>query len=467
MTAAEFALPVVGRWANPLRYMSSCMDLPPAARLTYRVCEVSIRMDDLAMNAQPWMDDSKRIIKRVLFCFGCYGLLFPMGCQKAAAPPAPPKPAEVVIQTPALEDVLDFEETTGRLVAREAVDIRSRVSGYLDKVFFADGTNVQEGQPLFQIDARPYEAELVHATANVEQSKARVSRLKRDDERKKKLFSTKNATQEDLDLSAADLAEGQAGLEALIATRDVAKLNREFTLIASPITGRISRRQVDPGNLVKADDTVLVSVMSLNPIYAYFDIDERTVLRVERLIREGKIKSPRDAAYEVQFSLADEDDYSRKGMIDFLDNHISPTTGTLRLRATVENDDLLLSPGMFIRLHVPIGKPHPALLIPEEALGSDQGQRYVYVLNDKDEVVYRRVRIGLLKEGRRVIEEGVTETDRVIVSGLQRVRVGAKVSPKFAESKEKPAAPKPVTPSTSDVKPPVEAKATTGVVGRP
>ena len=260
--------------------------------------------------------------------------------------------------------------------------------------------------------------------------------MKRDEERKRKLFEKKNATQEELDLSAADRAETEAELESLIAARDLAKLNREYTHITSPIAGRISRRLVDPGNLIKADDTPLVTVMSLNPIFAYFDIDERSVLKMERLIREGKVESPRDSQYEVQFALADEEDYSRTGAIDFLDNHISPTTGTLRLRATVQNDDLLLAPGMFIRVHVPIGKPHPALLVPEEALGSDQGQRFLYVLNDKDEVVYRRVKIGLLKLGRRVIEEGVDANDRVIVSGLQRVRVGNKVHPKFAESAE-------------------------------
>lgn len=197
-------------------------------------------------------------------------------------------------------------------------------------------------------------------------------------------------------------------------------MNRDFTQITSPITGRISRRMVDPGNLVKSDETPLVTVMSLNPIYAYFDIDERTILRVERLIREGKILSPRDSKYEVLFALADETEFERKGAIDFLDNHLSTTTGTLRLRTTVENESLLLSPGMFIRVHVPIGKPHSAILIPEEALGSDQGQRFVYLVNENDEVVYRRVRIGLLKKGRRVIEEGMAPTDRVIVSGLQR-----------------------------------------------
>ena len=356
-----------------------------------------------------------------------------VGCQKAVAKVEKPKPPEVIVESPTTDEVLEFEETTGRLVAKDAVEIRSRITGYLDKAFFADGAIVQKDQTLFQIDARQHEAELIRAKANVEQAEARVGRLKRDEERKRKLFSTKNITQEDLDLTSADRAEAVAGLESLTAARDLAKLNLDFTRITSPITGRISRRLVDPGNLIKADDTPLVTVMSLNPIYAYFDIDERTVLRIERLFREGKILSPRDSRYEVKFSLADEEDFSRRGAIDFLDNHISPTTGTLRLRATVVNEDLLLSPGMFIRVQVPIGEPHPALLVPEEALGSDQGQRFVYVLNEKNEVVYRRVKLGLLKAGRRVIEEGVESTDRVIVSGLQRVRVGKEVTPKVRE----------------------------------
>ena len=404
------------------------------------------------------------------------------GCQKPAGPPPKPKPPEVSVALPVSEEVQEFEETTGRLVARESVEIRSRVSGYLDRSLFVDGANVQEDQPLFEIDSRPYEAELARATSSVAQAKARLDRLKREEERARKLFGTKNTTQADLDLISADVAEGEAALDGLLATRAIAELNLEFTKIASPITGRVSRRLVDPGNLIKADDTPLVTVMSLNPIYAYFDIDERTILKVERLIREGKIPSPRDSKYHVTFALADETEFTRTGEIDFLDNHISATTGTLRLRATVENDNLLLSPGMFIRLHVPIGNPHPALLIPEEALGSDQGQRFVYVVNDENLVTYRRVKIGLLKEGRRVIEEGLGPEDRVIVSGLQRARAGIKVEPKLvgqkrsegatSESPEKGPNPvksveqAPANTSSVDRKT-IEAKATSEVVGRP
>jgi len=377
------------------------------------------------------------------------------GCQKPAGPPPAAKIPEVIVAYPTREDVQEFEETTGRLVARESVEIRSRVSGYLEKAFFVDGANVQQGEPLFHIDARPYDAELARASASVAQSKARVDRLKRQEERARKLFGTKNTTQEELDLISADRSEAEAGLDALVATQTLAELNHEYTRINSPITGRISRRLIDPGNLIIADETPLVTVMSLNPIYAYFDIDERTILKVERLIREGKILSPRDTKYEVLFALADETEFTRTGIIDFLDNHLSTTTGTLRLRATVENENLLLSPGMFIRLHVPIGKPHPAIMVPEGALGSDQGQRFVYVVNQEDEVVYRRVQIGSLKEGRRVIEEGVAATDRVIVSGLQRVRAGAKVQPKLPGEAQGSVEPSKTAPPTTA--PPVSA----------
>ena len=395
-----------------------------------------------------------------LLAFGLF-----IGCQKAAPPPVAPKPPEVTVAFPVAEEVQEFEETTGRLVARESVEVRSRVSGYLDKALFKDGENVQEGQLLFQIDARPYDAELARATASVAQARARFERLKRQEERARKLFLTKNTTQEELDLISADRSEAEAALEALEATQRLSALNRDFTKITSPITGRISRRLVDPGNLVKADDTPLVTVMSLNPIYAYFDIDERTILKVERLIREGKIPSPRDSKYQVLFALADEDKFTRTGEIDFLDNHISNTTGTLRLRATVENDSLLLTPGMFIRLHVPIGNPHPALLVPEESLGSDQGQRFVYVLDDEDKVTYRRVKIGMLKEGRRVIEEGLGSKDRVVVSGLQRVRAGVKVTIKQPEVKdeksEKSPEAVPKSPGSLETKATAEAKSTT------
>jgi multidrug efflux system membrane fusion protein len=184
---------------------------------------------------------------------------------------------------------------------------------------------------------------------------------------------------------------------------------------------------IDPSNLVKANDTILANIKSLDPIYATFDLDEQTLLRLRRLVREGKIVSARSEPVTVYIGLADEEGYSLAGVIEFIDNKVEAGTGTLRVRAEVKNDKLFLSDGLFVRIRLPVGKPKPSLVIPEEALGSDQGQRYVYVLNDKDEVVYRAVKLGPQVERLRVIEEGVKPSDRVIVRGLQRVRPGVKV----------------------------------------
>jgi RND family efflux transporter MFP subunit len=191
---------------------------------------------------------------------------------------------------------------------------------------------------------------------------------------------------------------------------------------------------VDPGNLVKADDTSLANIVSLNPIYAYFAIDERTVLHLRRLIQDGRMKSADETAIHVQAALADEDKYTLSGTINFVDNQIEATTGTLIIRAVIENPREMLSPGMFVRLRIPVGEPRKALVLPEEALSSDQGSRFIYVLNANDEVVYRRVQVGTLAAGRRVIESGVEPDERVIVNGLQRVRPGVKVAPKPVES---------------------------------
>jgi hypothetical protein len=209
----------------------------------------------------------------------------------------------------------------------------------------------------------------------------------------------------------------------------------------APLSGRISNRRVDPGNLVKADDTMLATIVSLDPIYVYFDVNERTVLRLRRLIQEGRIGSTDDSKIEVQVSLADEDDFEHRGIINFFDNQIDPNTGTQRVRAAIDNADRLLSPGLFIRLRFPVGAPHKALLVQEESLSTDQGQRFLYVINDKDEVVYRRVKVGLLVNGRRVIEEGLQPGERVVLSGLQRIRPGDKVTVKPMASSGAPASP--------------------------
>lgn len=359
-----------------------------------------------------------------------------VGCQKAPVAQQPPKLPEVDTAPPVVRTVTDFEEYTGRLAPVKVVDLRARVSGYLEKVEFVDGADIADDAPLFKIDPRPFSAALDQAEATVQQMEARLQRMKRQEDRIAPLAEKSITTVEQLDQTKFDRLEADGTLKAAKAARDLAKLNLEFTQINAPFAGRISRRLVDPGNLVEADQTPLATLVSLDPIYAYFDVDERTVLQVQRLIAEGKMQSARDKAIEVELGLADETEYTLKGRVNFVDNQVSATTGTLRLRAEIDNPRKLLTPGMFIRVKVPIGLTREALLVREEALGSDQGQRFVYVLNDQDEVQYRRLKTGRLMQGLRVVNEGLTSGDRVVVNGLQRVRPGVKVKPKDAPAVE-------------------------------
>ena len=351
------------------------------------------------------------------------------GCKQAAAPVATKSP-EVFIACPTEEVVNEVEEFTGRTMAVSTVEIRARVTGYLEKIPFKDGGDVKTGDLLAEIDPRSYKAELEKATATAAQAKARLERMSRQLVRARQLIEKKTISQEEFELSESDHREAIATLDAAIASQDVAELNLSFTKISAPLDGQISRRLVDPGNLVKADETPLATIVSLNPIHAYFDVDERTVLRIRRLIQQGKIKSARESETLVKIGLADEVGFPLEGAVNFIDNQVDSTTGTLRLRAEINNESGFLSPGMFVRVQVPIGAPHSAILVREEALGADQGQRFVYVVNAKDEIVYQRVTVGMARGNRRVIETGLSLTDKVVVSGLQRVRPGNKVTTK-------------------------------------
>ena len=342
----------------------------------------------------------------------------------------PPKPPEVFYTTPTQETVTEYDEFTGRTAAINTVELRSRVSGYLDKVLFTDGTEVKERTLLFQIDPRQFQAESERASANVSQAKAHFDRLDREVARDKPLVANRTITPDQFDQVTSDRAEAEASWKAAIAANDTADLNLSYTQITAPVSGRISRRLVDPGNLVKADETPLATIVSLDPIYAYFDLDERTVLKMRRLLQERRLKTTLQAQVIVQVALADEDDFTHSGVVDFFDNQIDPTTGTLRLRAVIENSDHLLLPGLFVRLRFPIGDAHSALLIPEEAIATDQGQKYVWVIGEGNKVSYRRVKPGLLHNGRRVIEDGLKADDRVVVTGLQRLRKDLQVDPK-------------------------------------
>lgn len=366
---------------------------------------------------------------------------FPLlGCSDKKQPTqAQQKPPEVFYTTAVYKEVSESEEFTGRTEAEHTVEVRSRVTGYLDKVNFKDGAEVKAGDVLFEVDPRLYQAEVDRTTAAVAQADAKVIRLEADFKRAQKLLASSSMSKEDYDKVVADRADAIANVQVAKAQQDTAKLNLSYTKITAQFSGLASRRMVDPGNLVKADDTMLTTIVSLDPMYATFDVDERTVLKVRRLIREGKLKSARETSVPISIGLPDEEGYSVQGTINFVDNRVDTGTGTLRVRGVFENPKRLFSPGVFVRVLIRTGPTKQSLVVPDEAFGTDQGQKYLYVLNDKNVVQQRKVKTGNVTEGGlRVVEEGVSTGERIVISGLQRVRPGLTVDAKPLESTKQP-----------------------------
>ncbi len=355
------------------------------------------------------------------------------GCKRE--PPAlaaTPSPV-VMVSLPVEREVRDYFEYTGRTAAVEAVEVRARVSGYLVKVNFQEGSVVKKGDLLFQIDPRPFQAVLDQAKGQVAQLEARLARAEADVARDERLLPKGAASQKDLDTAIADRGEARAGIQSARAAVDRAALDLEFTRVTAPINGRISRHLIDEGNLVTLDSTLLTTIVSIDPMYAYFDADEGSVLHVRQLIREGKLHSARDVAVPVLLGLANEPGYPHQGTVNFVDNQVNPQTGTLRLRGVFPNEDKALEPGYFARVQLLIGQSRRALLVTERAIDTDQGQKIVYVVTDKNEVRSRPIRVGALHDGLRVIEEGVKPGEQVIVNGLLQVRPGITVTPKLVD----------------------------------
>ncbi len=354
--------------------------------------------------------------------------------------------------TPEIRDITDFEDFTGHLEALKTVQIRARVSGYLDKIFFDDGAEVAKDAPLFQIDPRPYQVDLENKEALLVQSQRHVERLTSDFNRAQQMLSSKAISQEQFDQYRYDLIEAQATLLATIASRDMSKLNMDFTRVASPIAGKISRRMVDPGNMVVADTTPLTTIVSEDPIYAYFDVDEHTLLRLRRLADATKAEGK--AAVAAKLALSDEQGFPHDGLINFIDNQVDPQTGTLRYRATFPNPNRLLSPGLFVRVRILIGDAHPMLVVPESALGSDQGARFLYVIDNKNLAALRYVKVGAqLDGGKRVVTDGLKSGERIVVDGLQRVIPGKLVNPKTVAEATQPPPAAGATPKAAEAPP--------------
>jgi RND family efflux transporter MFP subunit len=363
----------------------------------------------------------------------CFGLI---GCTRARSEAPPAAPLAVTVSYPVERYVTDSAEFTSRIASVESVNVRAHVWGYLDKVNFKEGALVKKGDVLFELDPRPYQAMVNQAKAKVAQDEAQLTFDEAEYQRNVSLVRTGAVARSDLDKSAAargvDIANVAAD-KAVVAAR---QLDLDYTKVMAPVTGRVSRYNVTTGNLVQSGDqgggTLLTTIVSVDPIYAYFDMDERTVQRLGQSIREGKVaESAAEAEWPVALGLATDRGLPHQGTINFVDNQVNPKTGTLRVRGVFPNKDASLSPGFFARVRVPVGQPHTALLVSDRAIDNDQGQKILYVVNDKNEVVSRPIRPGALHDGLRAIEEGLKPGDRVIVLGLQQVRPGATVEPKL------------------------------------
>ena len=345
--------------------------------------------------------------------------------------PAPPPPPQVTVSKPLVREVMEWDEYTGRLEAVDTVDVRARVNGYLQSIHFKDGQIVKEGDLLFVIDPRPYQAELDRAEAELKLAQARLSLAQNDLARAKNLLSAKAISVEEADTRASDEKVAAATVQQAEAAVDAARLNVEFTQVRAPITGLISRKYVTEGNLINGGTggTLLTTIVSLNPIYCYFEADEQSFLKYNRLEKEGLRPDTRQSDSPAYLELADETGFPHKGYVDFLDNRIDTQTGTIRGRGVFENPGDILTPGLFAKIKIVGSAPYEAILLPDEAIGSDQSQKFVLVVNPENTVEYRQVELGPKINGFRVVRSGVKPGDRVIVKGLQRVAPGAVVSP--------------------------------------
>ena len=349
--------------------------------------------------------------------------------QPQGPPPAPPVTVAAAIGRP----VTDWDEFTGHLESVDMVDVRPRVSGYVERVAFTEGAMVHKGDVLFVIDPRPYEADVEKAKADLAQAETRRTLAQTEVARANHLLAAQAISRQDYDTRTSASAEGEGAVQAAQAALTTAQLNLEWTTVRAPITGRVGRALVTPGNLVQAgasNATPLTTVVSLDPIYVYFDGDEQTYLKDLGLSpRAGGTAAQPNVKRVVYMGLADETGYPHEGHIDFVDNALDPVAGTIRARAVFENHDHRLTPGLFARIKLVGSKSYDATLIRDDAVGTDQDRKFVFVLKPDNTVDYRAVTLGPMDDGLRVVKQGLKPGERVVVNGLQRVRPGAKVTP--------------------------------------
>src|SRR6478736_1197632 len=356
-----------------------------------------------------------------------------VGCGKPAAKTNAAIAPAVSVAHPIARTINEWDEFTGRLASPETVEIRDHVSGYIEKVHFKEGGEVKQGDLLFTIDQRPYQAVVNRAKAELAGARARAELASGEAKRAEGLVANKAISTDTFETRAKSATEANAAVQSAEAALTTAALDLEFTEVRAPISGRISNARVPAGNLITggntAGATLLTTVVSMDPIYCYIDADEASVLKYRQLYREGKRKIALLEPIDAEMALGNETGFPHKGQLDFVDNQLNAASGTIRARGVFPNPDKLMSPGFFARVRIPGPGEYQAVLIRDSAVGSDQGRPYVLVVDDKNVVNYRPVTTGPLYEGLRIIRDGLKDSDRIIVAGLMAARLGLTVQP--------------------------------------
>ncbi|KGG95990.1 MULTISPECIES: efflux RND transporter periplasmic adaptor subunit [Comamonas] len=363
-------------------------------------------------------------LRPLLLAGGFAALALLSGCGRPGAGDAhasngPPPAPEVQVAEVALQAIRPWDEFNGRIEAVESVQLRSRVSGYIERIAFAEGQEVKKGQLLFVIDQRPYRAALASAQAQLERARAAAGLAQTQDQRARQLVAENAVSREEADTRAATLAQATAQVRAAEAELATARLQLDFTEVRSPITGRASRALLTVGNMAQADQSVLTTLVSQDPVYAYFDADEHSFLRYQKAGLSGRGRA-------VRVALVGDSGFAHAGALDFSDNQLQPGTGTMRLRARLANPDRVLTPGLFARVQMqsgqdPQGGESQALLIDDKAVLTDQDRKYVYVVGEGNVAERRDLTLGRMVDGRRLVEKGLAAGDRLVVGGVQRI----------------------------------------------
>ncbi|MDD2047603.1 multidrug efflux RND transporter periplasmic adaptor subunit MexE [Pseudomonas putida] len=364
-------------------------------------------------------------LKPLRYPLALLAVLVMSACGRTPEAVQAPAAAKVSVAKVLEQPINEWDEFTGRLEAPETVEVRPRVSGQIDQVTFTEGAQVKQGDLLFQIDPRPFQAEVRRLEAQLQQARATAIRSENEARRGERLRSSNAISAELAESRSSAAAEARAGVAAIQAQLDLARLNLSFTRVTAPISGRVSRAQFTAGNIVSADVTPLTSVVSTDKVYAYFDADERVYLKYTQLARNGQ----RGQSTPVYLGLSNETGNPHLGQMNFVDNQVNPKTGTIRGRAVFDNTDGQFTPGLYARLKLVGSATYSAVLINDEAVGTDLGKKFVLVMDQDNKAAYRAVELGPKLEGLRIVRSGLSKDDRIVVKGLQRVRPGSPVDP--------------------------------------